>query len=372
MGNTYPLMSATHTPAVHPHTHGEHGGDPHAWITSLGSSPHAWGTPPRVGGVPRDGRFIPTRMGNTGVSVISARFGPVHPHTHGEHRRSSVPSSTRRGSSPHAWGTLFPHRALPHVHRFIPTRMGNTVDDGIYRHKYTVHPHTHGEHTPNRSPASGSPGSSPHAWGTRPRSSRCPGIRRFIPTRMGNTRARARSPGSSSVHPHTHGEHRRAHPLTAFPGGSSPHAWGTHRPAHPASPGRRFIPTRMGNTDHVPWRRNRSPVHPHTHGEHGRFSCPAPLHNGSSPHAWGTQPVRSRGTVLLRFIPTRMGNTRRAVSDVESIRFIPTRMGNTGRFRERRKESPVHPHTHGEHKVSIRAFRPAAGSSPHAWGTPRR
>ena len=70
-------------------------------------------------------------------------------------------------------------------------------------------------------------GSSPRAWGT-PESQRCREAgRRFIPTRVGNTWSRRGSPAASAVHPHARGEHSMRSVLRDLSGGSSPRAWGT-------------------------------------------------------------------------------------------------------------------------------------------------
>ncbi len=57
------------------------------------------------------------------------------------------------------------------------------------------------------------------------------------------------------------------------------------------------------------------------------------------------------------------------MKDFEQIRFIPTRMGNTVGERMGVRGLPVHPHTHGEHRVCAGGVVSHCGSSPHAWGT---
>ncbi len=166
-------------------------------------------------------------MGNTGRKANPGMERPVHPHTHGEHIYSDNFPIIIAGSSPHAWGT--PDRAfLPRkFHRFIPTRMGNTKATIRLCPTSTVHPHTHGEHSTSCWRAWTRGGSSPHAWGTHDIFPPVPPLRRFIPTRMGNTRGRCGSAPGRSVHPHTHGEHPRPHTSGPRSVGSSPHAWGT-------------------------------------------------------------------------------------------------------------------------------------------------
>jgi len=166
MGNTFSHYHLLTQSSVHPHTHGEHS----CLFPSLGSlhgsSPHAWGTPTSGSPCGPRPRFIPTRMGNTdsvGFDILSI---PVHPHTHGEHRTSSHTRWGWVGSSPHAWGTLCCSCIIQNLCRFIPTRMGNTLEINHHIEGKPVHPHTHGEHTLAVDPLAFATGSSPHAWGT--------------------------------------------------------------------------------------------------------------------------------------------------------------------------------------------------------------
>ena len=175
--------------------------------------------------------------------------------------------------------------------------------------------------------------------------------RRFIPTRVGNTRTATAVLVFFTVHPHTRGEHSHALPNNTDLCGSSPHAWGTRLIYEDEIPYKRFIPTRVGNTNWSKSRRRSGAVHPHTRGEHMSLNGLTNRPHGSSPHAWGTQclPVR----------PCR------------TSRFIPTRVGNTARCRYTERARPVHPHTRGEHACLTFYALGFSGSSPHAWGTPR-
>jgi len=95
-----------------------------------------------------------------------------------------------------------------------------------------------------------------------------------------------------------------------------------------------------------------APVHPHTHGEHAPGVMQVILVTGSSPHAWGTHNIPYLVIFPNRFIPTRMGNTQYTISS-----DLP---------------QPVHPHTHGEHATTSPVAPVVPGSSPHAWGTPKK
>ena len=199
-----------------------------------------------------------------GITPLTA----VHPHTRGEHLSSRAHALEQCGSSPHAWGTLRANTRAPGINRFIPTRVGNTEIQQTQRSSVPVHPHTRGEHYERAARSIPIGGSSPHAWGTQSGIHFRRRFYRFIPTRVGNTFAAAWALLGTPVHPHTRGEHLQAILRTSANSGSSPHAWGT--PLYPAtySLGRRFIPTRVGNTTANQAIDRVKSVHPHTRGEH--------------------------------------------------------------------------------------------------------
>ncbi len=113
--------------AVHPHARGEHFFFGIFFFGIFGSSPRAWGTRGDFGDYGHFERFIPTRVGNTKPRVVYPRAPAVHPHARGEHKDVQQANITFVGSSPRAWGT---HRSSESVRgdgRFIPTRVGNTI-----------------------------------------------------------------------------------------------------------------------------------------------------------------------------------------------------------------------------------------------------
>jgi len=211
-----------------------------------------------------------------------------------------------------------------------PPPWGTRETSGASGAPTTVHPHPHGEHPLYRPWCVTGNGSSPPAWGTRPIAARPSDHVRFIPTRMGNTIAQILSTVRTSVHPHPHGEHCPVAGAGLSSLGSSPPAWGTHLDILIHGLLLRFIPTPMGNTGDL-------------------WSVGGPDH-GSSPPAWGTLPLTNQGDDGRRFIPTRMGNTH--CIDPGALR------------------GTVHPHPHGEHTAELGAAFLCAGSSPPAWGTP--
>ena len=71
----------------------------------------------------------------------------------------------------------------------------------------------------------------------------------------------------------------------------------------------RFIPTRVGNTTKRGNKNGKKPVHPHACGEYLNEAEMAEFKSGSSPRVWGIRVAPARGLLGKRFIPTRVGNT---------------------------------------------------------------
>ena len=174
-------------------------------------------------------------------------------------------------------------------YRFIPTRVGNSYSDVAAAIDTAVHPHTGGELALTTRACLLRGGSSPHGWGT-PSDGKIPTHReRFIPTRVGNSRDTRTGASARTVHPHTGGELRGQLHVAAAKSGSSPHGWGTLFQTYPPSHMLRFIPTRVGNSRIRENGKLSLPVHPHTGGELLGFLALAVVPLGSSPHGWGTQ-----------------------------------------------------------------------------------
>ena len=111
---------------------------------------------------------------------------------------------------------------------------------------------------------------------------------RFIPTCMGNSPVPEEGLVYEAVHPHVHGELVDMLIDCSSDIGSSPRAWGTHLFGGEHLPGRRFIPTCMGNSMRPNWSNILSTVHPHVHGELDIVTVGSDWKIGSSPRAWGT------------------------------------------------------------------------------------
>ena len=131
--------------------------------------------------------------------------------------------------------------------------------------------------------------------------------------------------------------------------GSSPRMWGTPVKHLIITLLLRFIPTHVGNSrTWARWFSGRT-VHPHACGE--LFSI-APLVfsiRGSSPRMWGTQRLTSQ--------------------DGWGWRFIPTHVGNSIVNRPLSRLQPVHPHACGELIFNQILQIVSFGSSPRMWGT---
>ena len=91
-------------------------------------------------------------------------------------------------------------------------------------------------------------GSSPRVWGILADAIRNAGIKRFIPTRVGNTAKDSGKLAFPAVHPHACGEYNRIMTLEQAENGSSPRVWGILLAAVAELEVQRFIPTRVGNT----------------------------------------------------------------------------------------------------------------------------
>ena len=211
------------------------------------SSPRGWGMLTNGFVHVVNVRFIPTRVGNAGSLRWAGQCATVHPHTGGEYDLVVGGTPCQDGSSPHGWGIRWAGKTTDTEGRFIPTRVGNTMRSYSSIAKTPVHTHTVGEYgvASLRDELVG--GSSPHGWGIRSSPGLIEHIRRFIPTRVGNTTAWSLLPRGISVHPHAGGECCWPVLFCQTHCGSSPRGWGIlplvgvqHHPD-------RFIPTRVGN-----------------------------------------------------------------------------------------------------------------------------
>ena len=151
-------------------------------------------------------RFIPTCVGNSINDIYGLRRRTVHPHVCGELSFVSERKHSSRGSSPRVWGTHLKAKQGRFLMRFIPTCVGNSYDQSGQGHDGTVHPHVCGEFFNYCDFILRCHGSSPRVWGTPYSAGYSPNPMRFIPTCVGNSPIRAIFVVSIPVHPHVCGE----------------------------------------------------------------------------------------------------------------------------------------------------------------------
>lgn len=153
-------------------------------------------------------------------------------------------------------------------------------------------------------------GSSPLTWGILPE-----GFRKLLPFRIipaygGNTDSQFPANRVHRDHPYLRGEYVCDTTTTDDAKGSSPPTWGIQAGGVLIALMLRIIPTYVGNTSFWLLCWNLVQDHPHLRGEYWR-ACRTSGHSwGSSPPTWGI-PYLSR--VLgnkKRIIPTYVGNTK--------------------------------------------------------------
>ncbi len=152
-----------------------------------------------------------------------------------------------------------------------------------------------------------------------------------------------------SVHPHGRGEHIHCTAFIRSSFGSSPRTWGTLIDKEDRFRPQRFIPTDVGNINKLDCPAFFHSVHPHGRGEHHINIIFFPINLGSSPRTWGTSVCSNRRINNDRFIPTDVGNMKKATS-------LPAICA-------------VHPHGRGEHGIMDIIRLCSDGSSPRTWGT---
>jgi hypothetical protein len=165
-GNANLSIASCSFDAVHPRMRGERGPGPPLHRLDRGSSPHARGTPYGRCAVHEPCRFIPACAGNAPYREPRAPLEPVHPRMRGERSAGTFVPGQIVGSSPHARGTLDMHLRCASLKRFIPACAGNASKWPLPNCNRSVHPRMRGERSPRKRSATGRRGSSPHARGT--------------------------------------------------------------------------------------------------------------------------------------------------------------------------------------------------------------
>ena len=149
----------------------------------------------------------------------------VYPHLRGAYRLRVLARRITPGSSPPMWGIRRCGRSEKTSSRFIPTYVGHTSQTAMTAVATAVHTHLRGAYTSAANDTKKVIGSSPHTWGILSSPSNpfitfrfiptyvghtaylCPlwGSCRFIPTYVGHTNSATRPTWGSSVHPHIRG-----------------------------------------------------------------------------------------------------------------------------------------------------------------------
>jgi len=253
-------------------------------------------------------RFIPTRAGTT---------------RHVEHLCASSCGSSRRARERRTLPVC-----LGHEDRFIPTRAGTTRPSSRARRTPAVHPDARGNDAHGAAVEDLLVGSSRRARERRDGARRLDGGRRFIPTRAGTTQAREPRCVSTSVHPDARGNDAvRGADVRSVPG-SSRRARERRRAFYRGFAGFRFIPTRAGTTRTRARMTPAVSVHPDARGNDAPTKLEQAERLGSSRRARERPRVRRALALPNRFIPTRAGTTRgaRATGDPDPVH--PDARGN--------------------------------------------
>ncbi len=111
----------------------------------------------------------------------------------------------------------------------------------------------------------------------------------------------------------------------------------------------RFIPTHVGNASGGVSELGFKSVHPHACGERSSFNALRNYGHGSSPRMWGTHQNKRAISIYNRFIPTHVGNAFNCIARAEC--------------------DAVHPHACGERTFVESIPNIRSGSSPRMWGT---
>ena len=186
---------------------GEHFSILSSHMSSMGSSPHARGTPPGCGrGVWFVG-IIPACAGNTCRSAGMPPHPWDHPRMRGEHHSSRRIEGYMLGSSPHARGTRISILVTLLGLGIIPACAGNTISHLALTREAWDHPRMRGEHGTSALVGTGGTGSSPHARGTPDPTCQEGGPEGIIPACAGNTHTASTSTARTRDHPRMRGEH---------------------------------------------------------------------------------------------------------------------------------------------------------------------
>ncbi len=211
------------------------------------------------------------------------------------------------GSSPRVWGKELRYHRLFQDNRIIPTGVGKSNLEHVFKRGKSDHPHGCGEKENHEVWCGKFCGSSPRVWGKAISGMKKKLKRRIIPTGVGKSFKARKYFCSRPDHPHGCGEKTNPFSKLSHKSGSSPRVWGKGWVSLWDTDKVRIIPTGVGKREGVPGGSRTCTDHPHGCGEKALPIFLPSVINGSSPRVWGKGPKHSRIVLNYRIIPTGVG-----------------------------------------------------------------
>lgn len=109
----------------------------------------------------------------------------------------------------------------------------------------------------------------------------------------------------------------------------------------------RIIPTRVGQTMDGAWRRSLGPIHSHVRGTNKRSKLSIMYFTDSFPRAWDKRTSNTNEMARKRFIPTHVGQTLLYLIHTKDLAIHPTHVGQAPDIFHTRHLSSSHSHMRG-------------------------
>ena len=206
-------------------------GEAQLWVTGRawcdGPSPHARGSHRLSHQLRAKRGSIPACAGKPPAPAAAAARSRVHPRMRGEAAAPARAGHARQGPSPHARGSPNALGGGTNVTGSIPACAGKPSPNAGTRTRGWVHPRMRGEAAGVGSHSLMGEGPSPHARGSRAKSSVTNTAPGSIPACAGKPDNLARMVWLMGVHPRMRGEAWRSRWRSRHPPGPSPHARGS-------------------------------------------------------------------------------------------------------------------------------------------------
>ena len=277
-----------------------------------GSSPPARGRDVALDGHILHSGFIPACAGERTAAWRHEGEPGVHPRLRGGELLGRLAGGDLPGSSPPARGRANRAHRIDRGVGFIPACAGERPGACRIRPDHGVHPRLRGGERRTMVPLSADRGSSPPARGREQPPGGMRGNQGFIPACAGERRHGAPAPNVRRVHPRLRGgEFWPAMPASA-PWGSSPPARGRAFPKvmKLCYPG--FIPACAGERTGRRRAQAVRRVHPRLRGGEAEALINGYLSQGSSPPARGRGDLKQHRSRKVGFIPACAGERQRA------------------------------------------------------------